>query len=195
MFNILLQDLDLAFKFRLEAGKRDLLVRQMAADCKLLEELKVMDYSLLLGVHFRQTDGAPSSSNAGGETEVQGDDGAEGHATRSSDTSNDGNQVSVTILKNGNDRHARMKALQQMATKEYRERSLSDVLSTKPAYSDGMRPIAGSDGGSDAIAHAIGAAHVRLGENMVATAIPGRVLKVWQPSTCLAPKLYNAIFN
>ena len=26
---------------------------QVAADCALLEELKVMDYSLLLGVHYR----------------------------------------------------------------------------------------------------------------------------------------------
>ena len=28
---------------------------QLAADCALLEELRVMDYSLLLGVHFRNT--------------------------------------------------------------------------------------------------------------------------------------------
>jgi uncharacterized membrane protein YgcG len=50
-----LKDLDLAFKFRLEAGTRDRLVRQLAEDCALLEELRVMDYSLLVGVHFRQT--------------------------------------------------------------------------------------------------------------------------------------------
>ena len=28
-------------------------MKQMAADCKLMEELRVMDYSLLLGVHYR----------------------------------------------------------------------------------------------------------------------------------------------
>ena len=28
---------------------------QLAADCALLEELRVMDYSLLLGVHYRST--------------------------------------------------------------------------------------------------------------------------------------------
>ncbi len=28
-------------------------MRQLAADCALMEELRVMDYSLLLGVHYR----------------------------------------------------------------------------------------------------------------------------------------------
>ncbi len=28
---------------------------QLAADCALLEELRVMDYSLLLGIHSRST--------------------------------------------------------------------------------------------------------------------------------------------
>ena len=31
------------------------LMGQLAADCALLEELRVMDYSLLLGVHFRNS--------------------------------------------------------------------------------------------------------------------------------------------
>lgn len=29
------------------------LMKQLAADCALMEELRVMDYSLLLGVHYR----------------------------------------------------------------------------------------------------------------------------------------------
>lgn len=29
------------------------LMKQLAADCSLMEELRVMDYSLLLGVHYR----------------------------------------------------------------------------------------------------------------------------------------------
>ena len=28
-------------------------MKQLAADCSLMEELRVMDYSLLLGVHYR----------------------------------------------------------------------------------------------------------------------------------------------
>ncbi len=28
-------------------------MKQLAADCALMEELRVMDYSLLLGVHYR----------------------------------------------------------------------------------------------------------------------------------------------
>ena len=31
------------------------LMTQLAADCALLEELRVMDYSLLLGIHSRST--------------------------------------------------------------------------------------------------------------------------------------------
>ena len=34
---------------------------QLAADCTLLEELRVMDYSLLLGVHIRSAGGYASS--------------------------------------------------------------------------------------------------------------------------------------
>lgn len=36
------------------------LMDQLAADCSLLEELRVMDYSLLLGVHYRSTGWASS---------------------------------------------------------------------------------------------------------------------------------------
>ncbi len=36
------------------------LMDQLAADCALLEELRVMDYSLLLGVHYRSTGWASS---------------------------------------------------------------------------------------------------------------------------------------
>ena len=35
------------------AGDACRLMRQLAADCALMEELRVMDYSLLLGVHYR----------------------------------------------------------------------------------------------------------------------------------------------
>lgn len=34
---------------------------QLAADCALLEELRVMDYSLLLGVHSRSAEGYTSA--------------------------------------------------------------------------------------------------------------------------------------
>eukprot|EP00884_Botryococcus_braunii_P012486 jgi/Botrbrau1/21238/Bobra.39_2s0036.1 len=51
----ILKDLDLDIIFKLEEGWPDRLMWQLAEDCALLEELKVMDYSLLLGVHYRTT--------------------------------------------------------------------------------------------------------------------------------------------
>ncbi|KAJ7542874.1 hypothetical protein O6H91_09G015800 [Diphasiastrum complanatum] len=51
--NTTLKDLDLDFVFHLEPSWREALLRQIECDCKFLESQKIMDYSLLLGVHFR----------------------------------------------------------------------------------------------------------------------------------------------
>ncbi|KAK9845785.1 hypothetical protein WJX81_002291 [Elliptochloris bilobata] len=56
-----LKDLDLDLTIRLEDGWHDKLFAQLAADCALLEELRVMDYSLLLGVHSRSAEGYTSA--------------------------------------------------------------------------------------------------------------------------------------
>jgi len=48
----ILKDLDLEYTFALEDGNAARLLAQLAADCRLLEQLNIMDYSLLLGVHF-----------------------------------------------------------------------------------------------------------------------------------------------
>jgi len=64
---------------------------------------------------------------------------------------------------------------------------LDDVLSVIPARTPELRPAAaGGAGGSDAIAHAIGHTEVRLGVNMVAVAVPGRVLPVPRGLTLLS---------
>ena len=47
-----LQDLDIDFQLLLNAGTYDQLMEQLQRDCALLESLHVMDYSLLLGVHY-----------------------------------------------------------------------------------------------------------------------------------------------
>ena len=47
-----LQDLDIDFQLLLNAGTYDQLMKQLQRDCALLESLHVMDYSLLLGVHY-----------------------------------------------------------------------------------------------------------------------------------------------
>ncbi|KAI5063235.1 hypothetical protein GOP47_0021782 [Adiantum capillus-veneris] len=51
--NTTLKDLDLDFVFRLEPSWRLALLRQIDNDCKFLENERIMDYSLLLGIHFR----------------------------------------------------------------------------------------------------------------------------------------------
>ncbi|KAJ7544894.1 hypothetical protein O6H91_09G097900 [Diphasiastrum complanatum] len=51
--NTTLKDLDLDFVFQLEPSWREALFRQLECDCKFLESQGIMDYSLLLGVHFR----------------------------------------------------------------------------------------------------------------------------------------------
>ncbi|KAL9666152.1 hypothetical protein QQ045_000476 [Rhodiola kirilowii] len=48
-----LKDLDLNFKFRLQPKWYMELIKQIDLDCKFLESERIMDYSLLVGVHFR----------------------------------------------------------------------------------------------------------------------------------------------
>ncbi|XP_021748643.1 phosphatidylinositol 4-phosphate 5-kinase 1-like [Chenopodium quinoa] len=48
-----LKDLDLDFVFRLQRNWYQELMKQVERDCEFLEAEKIMDYSLLVGVHFR----------------------------------------------------------------------------------------------------------------------------------------------
>ncbi|XP_057438239.1 phosphatidylinositol 4-phosphate 5-kinase 9-like isoform X2 [Lotus japonicus] len=51
--NTTLKDLDLNYSFFLEPSWRDSLLNQIKIDSKFLEAQHIMDYSLLLGVHYR----------------------------------------------------------------------------------------------------------------------------------------------
>lgn len=48
-----LKDLDLGYEFRMDKSLREELFKQISLDCKFLESQQVIDYSLLLGLHFR----------------------------------------------------------------------------------------------------------------------------------------------
>ncbi|MCO5568686.1 hypothetical protein L7F22_022385 [Adiantum nelumboides] len=48
-----LKDLDLEFVFKLDQSWRDAVLKQISKDCKFLESEHIMDYSLLLGLHFK----------------------------------------------------------------------------------------------------------------------------------------------
>ncbi|PKA67013.1 Phosphatidylinositol 4-phosphate 5-kinase 6 [Apostasia shenzhenica] len=51
--NTTLKDLDLSFMFRLQKPWFQEFQRQVDRDCEFLEQERIMDYSLLVGVHFR----------------------------------------------------------------------------------------------------------------------------------------------
>ncbi|WCJ34442.1 Phosphatidylinositol-4-phosphate 5-kinase family protein [Euphorbia peplus] len=51
--NTTLKDLDLNYRFFLEPSWRDALLNQIEIDSKFLEVQHIMDYSLLMGVHYR----------------------------------------------------------------------------------------------------------------------------------------------
>lgn len=57
-----LKDLDLQSSFVLEPKQRERVMRQMRIDCALLESLHVMDYSILLGIHYCEPDEAYNKS-------------------------------------------------------------------------------------------------------------------------------------
>ncbi|CAA3033343.1 Phosphatidylinositol 4-phosphate 5-kinase 2 [Olea europaea subsp. europaea] len=48
-----LKDLDLNFVFRLQSNWYQELIKQIHRDCEFLEAERIMDYSLLVGLHFR----------------------------------------------------------------------------------------------------------------------------------------------
>ncbi|PWA40856.1 MORN motif-containing protein [Artemisia annua] len=47
------KDLDLAYDFHMDKSVRDVLFKQISSDCAFLESQQIIDYSLLLGLHFR----------------------------------------------------------------------------------------------------------------------------------------------
>lgn len=70
--NTILKDLDLNYCFYLEPSWREALLRQIEIDSKFLEEQHIMDYSLLLGVHYRAPQHLQSLISCSGRTTVDG---------------------------------------------------------------------------------------------------------------------------
>ncbi|XP_055812163.1 phosphatidylinositol 4-phosphate 5-kinase 9 [Solanum dulcamara] len=70
--NTILKDLDLNYCFYLEPSWREALLRQIEIDSKFLEEQNIMDYSLLLGVHYRAPQHLQSLISCSGRTTADG---------------------------------------------------------------------------------------------------------------------------
>ncbi|XP_057416588.1 phosphatidylinositol 4-phosphate 5-kinase 7-like isoform X2 [Lotus japonicus] len=51
--NSTLKDLDLTYEFHMDKKLRESLFNQLSLDCSFLESQQIIDYSLLLGLHFR----------------------------------------------------------------------------------------------------------------------------------------------
>ncbi|XP_038721601.1 phosphatidylinositol 4-phosphate 5-kinase 4-like isoform X1 [Tripterygium wilfordii] len=72
----ILKDLDLNFVFRLQNTWFQEFCRQVDRDCELLEQERIMDYSLLVGLHFRDASASgdliPSEGQSPGEPESEG---------------------------------------------------------------------------------------------------------------------------
>ncbi|XP_024016980.1 phosphatidylinositol 4-phosphate 5-kinase 4 isoform X2 [Morus notabilis] len=69
----ILKDLDLNFMFRLQKSWFQEFCRQIDRDCEFLEQERIMDYSLLVGLHFRNTSAAGNLIPSGART-PNGDD-------------------------------------------------------------------------------------------------------------------------
>ncbi|CAN4109311.1 unnamed protein product [Withania somnifera] len=66
-----LKDLDLNFIFRLQKSWCDEFRRQVDRDCELLEQERVMDYSLLVGVHFMEGNATGNQTTPGCRTPLE----------------------------------------------------------------------------------------------------------------------------
>ncbi|CAN6374032.1 unnamed protein product [Urochloa humidicola] len=73
-----LKDLDLNFIFRLDGSWYQEFCRQVDKDCELLEQERIMDYSLLVGIHFKDR---YSSNTENGTSHTTGEDSEEDRKT------------------------------------------------------------------------------------------------------------------
>lgn len=191
----ILKDLDLDMVFKLESGWRDKMLEQIRVDCQLLEVLGVMDYSLLLGVHFRDTSNPALAAKLAVQSEMSQDSGTEtemfddktarsAHLTLTGEVSGplssvdeEGSSASTQkqttlVSKEG----AIAKALNYRPWKAHTNRSLQTVAASRPGRTMSLRPISYAEGSTDAMAQIDGLGTVALGSNIAATAIPQRVM-------------------
>lgn len=165
-----LKDLDISRKFRVEEGKRDKLIDQMKKDCMFLQKLRIMDYSLLVGVHVlppalgRGRPTSPRHSEVGATSPVQEESGSPWGGAEWRDHAMQSVRRNMKALDLYNDRK------QFGFAHGMEEVSASELAS--------MRPPPGTD---DLIAHSTGAAKSELGVAMAAVSVHGPILTKQPP--------------
>lgn len=178
----ILKDLDLDYSFKLEEGWHERLMHQLKADCELMESCRVMDYSLLLGVHFRSRITRDLDGPESGEPLEQAGERGENFDEFSVDDNRDKDLHTVEMhmrqMGLSEERVTDLMALARLGIlgprwrRKKKSRSPTLVLAMRPKRSDTLRPLAYSEGGTDDLAQILGQSRVQLGINMAATAIP-----------------------
>eukprot|EP00210_Caulerpa_lentillifera_P003479 g3319.t1 len=155
-----LKDLDLDVTFKLEEGWHEKLHDQLQSDCILLEGMNVMDYSLLLGVHYRK-----QGLKAIPELSPESDQEERRHREKC--------ESQIRSLKLDDQRSEALLKLVNLKLESRRtmRHGPQQALVRQPARNPTMRPVAYADGGTEALAHYLGYDRVQLGKNMAATAI------------------------
>lgn len=160
--SVTLKDLDLDYTFKVEEGWHERLHRQLTQDCKLLRAMTVMDYSLLLGVHFRSKglkDLSPNLREAESDTEME----KQLEVFRQ--------QIYRMKLDNRHSQELLKLVELKIQSRKTKRNAPRQVLARQPKRNDTLRPVAYSDGGTDALAFFLNYDHVQLGKNMAATAV------------------------
>lgn len=155
-----LKDLDLDFTVKLEEGWHQKLHDQLEHDCVLLEDMNVMDYSLLLGVHYRK-----KGLEAIPELTPESDQEERRHREKC--------ELQIRSLKLDEQRSEALLKLVNLKLESRRtmRHGPQQALVRQPARNPTMRPVAYADGGTEALAHLLGYDRVQLGRNMAATAV------------------------
>jgi 1-phosphatidylinositol-4-phosphate 5-kinase len=101
---VILKDLDLTTAFQLKKPVVERLQRQLAADTEFLQAADVMDYSLLLGVHYRGQKETNTSSNIH-KSAGSGGDGGGGQQEKQQDMTRrlNGTSNNTAALKNSSE--------------------------------------------------------------------------------------------
>eukprot|EP01025_Chloroclados_australasicus_P064321 TRINITY_DN8580_c3_g1_i6.p2 TRINITY_DN8580_c3_g1~~TRINITY_DN8580_c3_g1_i6.p2 ORF type:complete len:501 (-),score=43.13 TRINITY_DN8580_c3_g1_i6:340-1842(-) len=164
------KDLDLNVSFKLEKSWQHRLIKQLEVDSQLMSDLKVMDYSLLMGVHYRQ--GHPDSMNNDYEeddTDLDAPKTGEVHPIigkarrKISEARVEGQRAQdlLTIVENA------------VNFIQHRKESQRGYSFGKLNLTETMRPIQdGELGSTEQLAYISGQKKVELGAGMVATAVP-----------------------